>query len=380
MQIGIDAREIQDGVYTGIGRALYNFLRCFEEMTGDDACVLFSARPLPLSFSSRIRKRVSGFCPVFLWDQVVLPRLVLDERIDLFYSPYYKLPLFLSCRKVCAVLDLMYLVFPSYRERLGFFGRMYHAVFARAYMHAADKVLTCSQYSCADIARIYGLNRKKVAAIPLSVGFDFYPEKDVLGLERVRLRHGILGRYLLYAGNFKPHKNVEFLCGVLRELLLKYPDIQLVLAGQNGCDADRVMACAKREGVDAKVIITGTLVDAGILRALYSGAEVFVMPSLYEGFGIPPLEAMACGCPVVCSNLTALPESAGDAALLVDPLDQSGFVQAVDSFLSDPVLRARHIQRGLIRVKDFSARCIADRMMAFFKEVVGENDGAFLYC
>ena len=371
MRIGIDAREIEDGVFTGIGRALYGLIRYAEaHMASEDSLILFSAKSLPCALSGRVVNHVMPEKVRFWWDQVQLASAIRRENIDVLYSPYYKIPLMASCRKVSAVFDLIYLEYPGSSRELSLFSRMYYMIMGRWFAHASDKVLTCSQFSCNDIMRVYGVKKDRISVIPLAVAACYYPETDQARIGAVKEKFGISGRYVLYAGNFKPHKNVPALVEAFRVLALKYTGLELVLVGPRTSGYDALAAQCRCAGLEGRVIFTGKVSDEQTSRLLYAGAEVFVMPSLYEGFGLPPVEAMACAVPVVCSKATSLPEVVGHAGLCVDAACPDEIAASVGRILDDQVLRAGLLVRGLRQAAKFNEGTVMARVWSLLKEVV----------
>jgi len=170
MKIGIDAREIQNGVVTGIGRSLANFLEYFEAHDQKHVLFLFSEKPLPMRFSDKIGQVVIPSCPTFFWDQVKLPLAIKAHGIDFFYSPYYKAPMLTRTCTVNQVLDLMFLVFPLYRKKLGILGRYYYAIFGRVFARKSVSIITDSEHAKQDIIRLWRIEPEKIAVIPLGVG------------------------------------------------------------------------------------------------------------------------------------------------------------------------------------------------------------------
>ncbi|MBF0510764.1 MAG: glycosyltransferase family 4 protein [Candidatus Omnitrophica bacterium] len=358
MRVGIDAREIQNGVYTGIGRPLANFLHYFASLDNEDTCVLFSAQEIPIDFGPKVKKVVIPEKLTFYWDQWQLPEQLKKEGVEIFYSPYYKIPFLKPCRCVSSILDLMYLTFGPYYKRMPWWSKLYYATFGRAFAHRSDRVLTCSEYSQRDIQRIYGVKPEKIKLIPLSLGDIYRPES---GASPVK------GRYLLYVGNFKIHKNVINIIKAFALLENEFPDLKLVLAGPREYEYNALVAKVHDCHLDQKVIFLGKITQEDKPHLLYSGAEVFVMPSLYEGFGLPPLEAMACGVPVVASNTTSIPEVVKDAGLRVDPMDVKAIAEAIKRILKDHVLKQELIARGLRYAKEYEATKVSRMLYDFLK-------------
>lgn len=377
MRIGIDIREIENEVSTGIGRPLANFLTCTAHPEDDDHYVLFSSRPAPFPLNRKMENVVVKERFTFYWDQVQLPRAIRSQHLDLFYSPYYKIPLLAHCRKVSSILDLMYLAFPEYRKKLSLPARLYYHTFGKKCAEQADRILTCSDHSKRDIVRLYGVDAEKIVVIPLSVGDMYRPEPYARRIEALKTRFGIVGRYILYLGNFKPHKNVRNIILSFDKVAREIADLKLVLAGPKTHTYPELRRLVEEMSLGDKVIFTGTILEKDRPHLLYSGAEVFVMPSLYEGFGLPPAEAMACGVPVVVSNSTSLPEVVGDAGVLVDPTDVDQIAQAVLRVLTDSGLRDGLRKRGLERAAIFSPERIAGQTREVFRRLMeshSQND------
>lgn len=376
MRLGIDAREIQNGVYTGIGRPLANFLEYFASLENDDECVLFSYEYLPVDFGPRVRNVTVKKCATFLWDQISLPEAIRKERIDVFYSPYYKIPLVKPCRMVSAILDLMYLVFEPYSANMSLFAKMYYFTFGKAFAHRSDQILTCSMHSKKDIIRLYGVPADKITVIPLSVGDIYKVEQNFYIVEATKRFWNIKGRYLLYMGNFKLHKNVECIVEAFNYLAAKHPDLHLVLAGPKEHYYETLVKRVDELHLTDRVIFTGKISPEDQPHILYCGAEVFVMPTLYEGFGLPPAEAMACGVPVVSSNTTSVPEVVKDAGLLVDPLDVQAVADAIENILNNPGLRRELVTKGLHYVKEYDAQRISQQTYEFFVKQYEASQGS----
>lgn len=371
MRLGIDAREIENGVFTGIGRSLMHFLRYFDEGLHNDRCILFSTKPLPFKFGTKIYNRVIGPVDTFWWDQVLLPSAIRTEDVEVFFSPYYKIPLLAKCKKISSVLDVMYLTYEPYARKLAWFQKAYYGLVGKRCALMSSRIWTCSEYSKKDIIKVYGIKSRKITIIPLAVSSVFKPLAQGEDLSVVKDSFGISGRYVMYSGNFKPHKNVPALINAFALLAAEYPDMQLVLVAPKKSGYDAVVRQASLLGIAGKVVCTDTVKDENILRALYAQAEVFVMPSLYEGFGIPPLEAMACGTPVVSSNATCLPETCADAALLVEPENAAAYAEAIKRLLTDSVLKDDLRAKGLIRAEVMREYHFSRKLHDFLKSSAG---------
>ncbi|MBU4332861.1 MAG: glycosyltransferase family 4 protein, partial [Candidatus Omnitrophica bacterium] len=311
---------------------------------------------------------------IFLWDQVALPRAINKEGLDIFYSPYYKVPLNAKCIVVSAILDLMYIIYEKYKNKLNFFSESYYKHFGKLYAERSNIILTCSEYSKKDIIDIFSIDPEKIKIIPLSVSNMYKPENDIEKISNAKAKYGIEGRYIYYIGNFKHHKNVENLIIAFRKLLPKFKDLKLVLAGPKTHLYQQYLSLIKVLSIQNSVIFTGRILPEDEPHLLYNGAEVFVFPSLYEGFGIPPIEAMACGTPVISSNLTSLPEVISSAGILVDPCNTDDLATAISSILSNNSLKGVLIEKGFKRAEKFSQEIISKQYYDFFKKLLKKKD------
>jgi glycosyltransferase involved in cell wall biosynthesis len=241
---------------------------------------------------------------------------------------------------------------------------------ARSYATAATAIITDSHYSQQVIIQRLRMTPDKIRTIPLTVGSEFFRQPCPSTLLH---RYGIDPPYIFWVGNFLPHKN-------LRRLLSAYAALdpslrsryQLVLAGQGGRHRSRLQHEAARQGLTERVRFPGWI-DPADLPALYSGCTVFVFPSLLEGFGLPALEAMACGAAVAASNRGAVPEVVGDAAALFDPDDVAAMANALGRLLTDVALREELSRRGVERARQFTRERSTARVVALLEEVAKQR-------
>jgi len=287
-----------------------------------------------------------------LWTHVRLSAEMLTRPPDVLFVPAHVLPLIHPRRSVVTVHDLGYLHFPTAHRTVD---RLYLDWSTRWNAQQATALLADSAATKADLARAYRVDPAKVHVVYLGRDETLAPVADPAALAEMRERYGIAGRYLLYVGTLQPRKNLG---RVIEAFAAIYQDwgsggLQLVLAGKRGWLYDDLFAQVDRLGLAGRVIFPGYIPDED-LPALLSGATAFVFPSLYEGFGIPVLEAGACGVPVITSNTSSLPEVAGDAALLVDPHDVDAIAAAMYRLVTDDALRAELARRGQENVKRFS--------------------------
>jgi len=303
-----------------------------------------------------------------LWHRLRLPIPVetITGSLDVFYSPDFVLPpTRRTVRTILTVHDLSFLHCPeAFVPAL----RHYLERIVPRSISRADLVLADSAHARSDIISRLGVSPDKVQVLYSGVHPRFQPELEQVERERLQTRYGVGDRpYVLSVGTLQPRKNYVRLIQAFAQLAnlqaCRLADLQLVIAGGRGWLYQDIFAEAERHG--DRVRIPG-FVDEADLPALYRNAALFAFPSLYEGFGLPVLEAMACGVPVVCSNRSSLPEVAGDAALLVDPLDTDGLAEAMARALEDVGLRRQMVTRGLAQASRFTWEQAARQLVAAF--------------
>lgn len=282
---------------------------------------------------------------------------------DVFLATDHLLPHF---RRTCAVFTLHDLIFRFFPEVHLPLNRWFLTLMMPRFLQAADAVIAVSECTKQDAVRCYGIPEAKIHVIYEGVNTHFRPVEDPNHLAAVRRRYGLADRYLLYVGTIEPRKNLLTLFEAVRVADLN--DVQLVIVGKKGWLYGPTFEAVRRMGLEDRVLFTGFVPDVD-LPGLYQAAEAFVFPSLYEGFGLPVLEAMACGTPVVCSAAASLPEVAGQAALLVPPKEVSAWATALASLLSDATLRAELSQRGLRQAARFSWEKAAHQTRQVYRQV-----------
>jgi glycosyltransferase involved in cell wall biosynthesis len=377
LRIAVDGRYIQDR-FPGIGRYTYNLIHALaSRATGDEFLVLHDpslentrydvtklealpgivlqpvSAPLPPAWPGRPSCPLSRLAP------------------GLFHAPHYLKPYRTPCPSVTTVHDLIPLrcppALPSRARRLLFRLAVWLAC------RTSTVILTLSEASRHDLEEVFQLPPGKVHVTPAAAEESFRPQPEE-EVERVRRRYGLPARYILYLGSHKPHKNLSRLVEAWAQVRAdvdphnRGPEIKLVLAGREDPRYPQTRRRARVTGANESVLFPGDIAERD-LPALHSGATLFVYPSLYEGFGLPVLEAMACGAPVVCSNAGALPEVAGDAALSVAPQDVRALAQAIGRTLTDEGLRRRLATQSRAQAARFSWDRTARRTLAVYHAV-----------
>jgi len=235
----------------------------------------------------------------------------------------------------------------------------------------ADLIVTISAFSKGEISRFLGYRQDRIIVVPCGVDFRMYhPHYSEEQKHCARQKYGIQGEYILYLGTLEPRKNIPRLIGAYQILRKADPAVpELVIAGKKGWQYQEIFALVKELGLADHVLFPGYIDEADV-PLLMAGAKVFVFPSLYEGFGMPPLEAMACGTPVLVSKTAALPEVVGDAGVMVDPLSPNSIAQGMEQLLTDEAYRQSMIKKGIALAAFFSWEAAAD---IFLKNVFAQD-------
>jgi glycosyltransferase involved in cell wall biosynthesis len=352
MRIAIDARKLRD---FGIGTYLRNILIELSRLDRETDYIVL-CRPDDVESGDvlgRNFRMVPETAPTYsIAEQFRIPLSLARERVRLVHEPHYVLPPLVRCRSVVTIHDCIHLMFPQYLP-----SKLAH-VYAKGSMwaaaHKADRILTVSEASKRDILRFFDVPPEKVAVIYNAIDERFLAPANAERMELVRQRYQLDHPFVLYVGNIKPHKNIERLIDAFGRARSQCPDdLKLVIIGDEISKYPGLRQSVHKHKLDKHVRFLG-FQPMETLAAFYRLARAFVFPSLYEGFGLPPLEAMACGSPVVTSNVSSLPEVAGGAALLVDPYDADAIAGGIVQAVTDETLRADLITRGLDRARSFS--------------------------
>jgi glycosyltransferase involved in cell wall biosynthesis len=292
---------------------------------------------------------------------------------DIFHATNHLLAHFGRARTVFTLHDLIFLRFPAYHLP---YNRWYLTLAMPRYLRAADVIVTPSACSKQDAIEFYGLPESKIIVIPEAPAPYFKPAAGQTELDRVRQKYHLPEKFILHVATIEPRKNLSRLLDAFQSLLADWPDLKLVFIGKKGWLYESFFEKLQAMGLQELVIFPGYIAEED-LPACYQLAEVFAFPSLYEGFGLPPLEAMACGTPVVSSHSSSLPEAVGEAGLLVDPTNTAELATALRRVLEDLRLKADLRQRGLLQAQKFSWAKATDRLIEIYQSLLkkGNEDG-----
>lgn len=371
MKVGIDARAAIWYRGTGIGTYTYQLVRSLHELGAPDLDYRYfwpgdEYKGLDISndavFNS-IEKSKDKF-----WEEVHIPNCLYDENIDLYHVPQngIGIPMPKSCPVIVTIHDLIPYVYPET------VGRGYLKVFLAQMPEIAEKadhILTVSEWSKRDIVRILDVPSSKVTVTYEAPEPIYQPKDRKLSKRLAAEKYGLDTDYILYIGGFSPRKNVKSLISAFKDIL---PDlnksVKLALVGKQAREFNELLVLIEALGIEDKVVWTG-FAPVEDMPFIYSGAEAFVYPSVYEGFGLPPLEAMACGTPTLCANASSLPEVVGKSALLFNPLDIPQLSEALFNVLTDERLSRTLSEKGMKRARRFTWRKTAEGTVRVYREM-----------
>ena len=368
MRIGIDARKLHD---YGIGTYIRNLLRELAAIDRQTEYVLFT-RPqdvgVAASLGENFRAVPNRSGHYSLAEQISIPLAVKRERLDLFHATHYVLPAMTPSKTVVTIHDCIHLMFPQYQRHRVAYAYARASLFTAA--HKSDRIFTVSEQSKRDILKFFNVPPEKIVVTPNAIDNRFSAPPSEEHVTQTRERYQLSHSYLLYVGNIKPHKNLERLIEAFHLVRLQgRSELELLIIGDEISKLQSLRRAVRKYDIHRYVRFLGYVPDK-TLAVLYRLASVFVFPSLYEGFGLPPLEAMASGTPVVTSNVSSLPEVVGDAAVLVDPYNAEAIAHGILTVLRSMHLRNELRERGLKRVKDYSWTRSVQRVRQIYGEVL----------
>ncbi|MDR1559684.1 MAG: glycosyltransferase family 4 protein [Clostridiales bacterium] len=384
MKIAIDAQPVIDSQKTGIGFYEYNIiswmLKRWKEHEYIFNCFKFhrlsEAETALREFTeSGGKSNICTLLPCSLYrlmsNLAPVPYSVFfgkDADISLFFN--FIAPPGAAGRSIIVIHDMCYLAFP---ETVRFRTKAMLDLSLKASVRRASAIITDSEFSKSEIVKYMGVDPDRVTVAHCGVDTRVFYPAEADRLDRAKKKYGIPDTYLLYAGTLEPRKNIERLIEAYAGLLIEEPSApSLVLTGRKGWLYDSIFEKVRTHGLEERIIFTG-YIDGADMPALLSGTLVFLFPSLYEGFGMPPLEAMACGAPVLTSTAASLPEVVGDAAVMVDPYDTKAIKEGMKRLINDPALRRDLSAKGPERAKKFSWERSAGIIMGVCEETRARN-------
>jgi glycosyltransferase involved in cell wall biosynthesis len=375
MRIGIDARPLSHQL-TGIGRMVAGLVNELARLDQTNEYFLYSRLDFQLPFANpRWQKRLlrrRRLHPLTYSFQAGASQLIAQDRIEVFWNTtqvsLFGLPRRIA--KIVTVHDLVWRLFPRTVERTGYFMQR---LFAEISIRRADRLVCNSRSTLHDLERILGVPPEKAVIAYPGVPPAYWPRDYQSSAHFIAQKYQTSGDYICTVGTVEPRKNIVVLVEAVRMLRAQGDfNSQLLIVGGSGWRNSNIYESVSKAGLtEREVKFLGYLPEED-LPALYSGARIFVLPSLYEGFGIPLIEAMACGAPVVASNVSSIPEVVQDAGILVSPARAQEFADAIARLESDPALRSRLVERGIRRAKDFRYETAARQLLQVFEEAAVE--------
>lgn len=352
MIIGIDGNEANVDKRVGIGEYSFELLKKFEEFKISNLKFRIYLKAKPLVHMPKERDgwkyRVIG--PKKMWTQFALPFNLYfgAKRPKIFFSPSHYSPRFSPVKTAISIMDLSYIKFPELFNKDDLYQLNNWTKYSA---QKASKIFTISNASRDDILKEYKVRKENVVVTYPGVKELKAENLKLKSMDELKKKYGISSSYILFVGTLQPRKNIVRLIEALAKL--KEKDISLVVVGKKGWQYEEILAAPSRVGVSERVKFLDFVSDED-LPPLYKNAVCYALPSLYEGFGLPVLEAMKFGCPVVTSNVSSLPEAGGDAALYFNPEDVDDIVKSLESIIQSSELRDKLIKKGYEQVKKFS--------------------------
>ncbi|MEK6693452.1 MAG: glycosyltransferase family 1 protein [Nitrospirota bacterium] len=380
MRIGFDVRPmVSEG--TGVGSYALNLIKNIASLDSNNNYTLFSnsfkdrisleSLHLPLNFKLK-DYRVPNRILRGLWNYFSYPPIEsFIGDVDIFHSPH-SIPI--PARKAKLIVTIHDLYFLKYPDMVGRDVREDHRRLSINYLIKVRKIITVSDNSKKDIIELLDVSPEKVTVIYEGVDDIFRVVNEETTLENVRERYRLPHEFILFIGTISPRKNPRGLIesiSILRKRGLK--DLSLIMIGPEGFKADEVLRLIYERNLEDSVRHIGYVPYEDMLY-VYNMSSLLVYPSLYEGFGLPPLEAMACGVPVIASNTSSMPEILGDAALLVDPYNSGEIADSIEKILHDESLRNSLIEKGLKKASSYSWEDTAKKVLKVYEEIK-ENNG-----
>lgn len=362
MNIVIDLRMVTSNEF-GISRYMYNIVDNFQKIDhGNEYTLLVNDKTvLPyLENNSNFRFYRIKAKFISVYEQIAIPLALNKLNFNLFHAPSFAVPFFHPKPMIVTLYDLNHVVFKHYYSAIY---QIYFHNIVKPVVKDCLKVITISEFSKNELMRLWNIPPEKIEVIYCAVDECFHPIKKMKILEDTRKKYHLPQDFILYVGNKKPHKNIPLLMRAYANADIKIP---LVLSGNVNNDLSKLIS---ELGIQKRVMFIGRRVDDSDLPAVYNCATLFVYPSLYEGFGLPPLEAMACGVPVITSNTSSFPEVLGNADIMVDPYNCDELANAICNVLDDSLLRDRMSKQGIEQAKKFNWRESAFKTLRVYEEV-----------
>ncbi|HCJ52485.1 MAG TPA: hypothetical protein DIS62_03065 [Candidatus Kerfeldbacteria bacterium] len=372
MKIGIDARFFGP-LGKGLGRYTQKLIEHLEKIDAVNSYVIFLRKENFEAYSPS-RPNFSKILADFRWysleEQIKFPRVLQNAHADFVHFPHFNVPIFYRGLFCVTIHDLILTHYPTLRAttlsplRYGIKHHAYLHVIRRA-IRKAKKIITVSEFTKHDISKSFSVSGEKIAVT--YEGVEAPSQLEINANQHAQ--HGVSKPYILYVGNAYPHKNLERFIDAFGEIRREFPSLTFVVVGKDDYFILRLKEYVRHKGLATSVVFTGFVSDVDLFL-LYQRARAFVFPSLYEGFGLPPLEAMINGTPVIASNATSIPEILGDAAQYFRPDNIHDMIQSIRAVHTNDNLRKQLIERGNRRVERFTWDAMARSTLDIYRHIV----------
>jgi len=355
MKIGIDIQSTV-GKKTGIGFYTEHLLNEFKQEKSIDF----------YGYSSPIKTDLNSLQRMY-WENISLERMAKKDKVDILHVPGFAGPLRKGkYKKITTVHDLIGIIFP---ENLGAMSRFYWKKWLPACIKNSDAIISVSEYTKQDIIRLLNIPAEKIHVVLSAAEKKFVPISQQEQLDKIQQKYHLPDKFILNVGSVEPRKNIPGLIKAFASYVKEsQSDLNLVIVGKKDWGYDKAYQVATEEEILSRIVFTDYVYDED-LPTIYNLAEFFVLPSFYEGFGLPVLEAMSCGRPVICSNVSSLPEISQDAAILIDPHSVSDLKEALRRLDSSKEIREEYSSRALKRAKEFSWEDAAAKTVEVYKKI-----------
>lgn len=369
MRIGIDARLVHYQ-QAGIGQYILRLTDALAALDNENEYYLFQSRKdrTRLAHAANVNRRVLWTPSHHRFERVAMSVELFPHALDVFHSPDFIPPRKTRAPNVITVHDLAFLLYPRFLtpDAARYYGQIDPS------SRSAAHIIAVSQSTKRDVTRLLGVADDKVSVIYEAASTSARRIDKAEAIQRVQEKYRIEGDFILFVSTIEPRKNLPTLLAAYSKLRAQYKSTApLVVAGHKGWLTDEVDQAIEKYKLGDKVCFLGGVPNAELVY-LYNAARVFALPSFYEGFGLPPLEAMACGTPVIVSNVSSLPEVVGDAGLLLDPNDIEGWTVELHRVLTDEKLHAEMSAKGLKRAANFSWERAARETLNVYRKVAGK--------
>jgi glycosyltransferase involved in cell wall biosynthesis len=389
MIIGIEAQRLFRNKKHGMDMVALELIRNLQWIDKENEYVLFikpdsDDQVIKACTNFRIVRLKGGFYP--FWEQIALPKAAKAAGCRMLHCTSNTAPIFTSIPLIVTLHDIIYMESSYWKILKGTaswyqkIGNAYRKLFVPQVIKKSNKIITVSNFEKKRIAQFFKIeDDERLTAIYNGVSEYFMPVSDQGELSRVREKYGLPAHFFFFLGNTDPKKNTKGTLLAFSDFLKKTnSNVQLVMLDYDRNELEKLLGEIGNKALISRINLTGYIVNTD-LPAIYSLCEIFLYPSLRESFGIPMLEAMACGVPVITSNTSSMPEVAGDAALLIDPSQPEELTEAMIRLTTDQQLRADLVRKGIARAAKFSWKAMAMNVLDIYREVGSQQSGETLH-